>query len=227
MRFRARLPNDTATLFLMCAFIIVLLGSSAAASDKASNNISTISAVGAVVILLVYVAWLVPYLRGEAAPEQPAHVQPAPLGPTIALLAVAGVGAAFASDWFIAELQPTIDRFGISVAFAGLVIAAIAGNAVENATGVILAYKGRADLAISVVKNSVGQIAAFLYPALVLVSFTFAHRLTFELDPVYVAAIAFTAIVVWQATGDGEAYAFEGLALVGAYVVLATLTLYE
>jgi Ca2+:H+ antiporter len=127
----------------------------------------------------------------------------------------------------VAELRPTIDRFGISAAFAGLVIASIAGNAVENVVGIVLAYKRRSDLAISVVKNSVAQIAAFLYPALVLVSLAFTHHLTFALTPVYAAALAFTAIVVWQTTGDGEAPAFEGLALAGAYVILATLTLYE
>jgi Ca2+:H+ antiporter len=227
MRFRPRLPNDTATLLLMTAFIIAILGSSAAASDKASNNISTISAVGAVVILVVYIAWLIPYVRNEEAPPAPTPGTVAPLGLAVALLTAAGVASAFASDWFIAELTPTIDRFSISPAFAGLVIAAIAGNAVENATGVVLAYKQQSDLAISVVKNSVAQITAFLFPLLVLVSFAFAQRVTFQLDPVYVAAIVLTAVVVWQVTGDGEAPAFEGLALIGAYIVLATLTLYE
>jgi Ca2+:H+ antiporter len=227
MRFNPRLPNDTATLLLMVTFIIVILGSSAATSDAASTHITTISAVGAVVILAVYVVWVVPYIRNEEAPE------PAGAGPqlgfryALVLLAVAGVLSAFVSEWFVDELQPTIDKLGISEAFAGLVIAAIAGNAVENVVGIVLAYKGQADLAISIVKNSVGQIAAFLYPALVLVSLLFAHHLTFELKPVYVGALALTAIVVWQSTGDGQAVAFEGMALIGAYIALATLTLYE
>ena len=55
-------------------------------------------------------------------------------------------------------------------------IVAIAGNAVENTAGLVLAWKGRSDLAISVVKNSVAQIAAFLFPLLVLVSFALATR---------------------------------------------------
>jgi Ca2+:H+ antiporter len=131
------------------------------------------------------------------------------------------------SDWFIAALRPTIDQLGISDAFAGLVIVAIAGNAVENATGVILAAKGEADLAISVVKNSVAQIAAFLFPVLVLASLLFPTPLTFAIAPVYVGALLVTALAVWQVTGDGEAAAFEGWALIGIYVVLAALTLYE
>ena len=85
-------------------------------------------------------------------------------------------------------------QIGVPKAFAGLVIVAIAGNAVENTTGVVLALKGDSDLAISVVKNSVAQITAFLFPALVLVSLFFENSLTFELAPVYIGALALTAI---------------------------------
>jgi Ca2+/H+ antiporter len=61
----------------------------------------------------------------------------------------------------------------------------------------------------------------------VLVSFALATTLTFALAPVYIAALALAALVVWQVTGDGEAVAFEGLALIALYVILATFTLYE
>jgi len=156
-----------------------------------------------------------------AAHETTAARAKVPFGVSVALLAVAGVGAAFASDWFVSALEPAIDALGISEAFAGLVIVAIAGNAVENVVGVVLAHKGDADLAISVVKNSVAQVAVFLFPLLVLVSFFFKDHLTFQLQPVYVGAILLTAIALWQITGDGEATVFEGVALVAMYVTLA------
>ena len=143
------------------------------------------------------------------------------------LLALGGIGAAFVSEWFIDALRPTIDQLGISAQFAGLVIVAIAGNAVEHAVGVVLAAKGQADLAISVVKNSVAQVAAFLAPALVLVSLLFPEPLTFDLAPVYIAALALTILSIWQVTGDGEATYFEGAALIATYVILAVFTLYE
>ena len=149
------------------------------------------------------------------------------LGLTLTLLIVAGTASAFVSDWFINGLEPAISILHISQAFAGLVIVAIAGNAAENTAGIVLAYKGRSDLAISVVKNSVAQIAAFLFPLLVLVSFLLATTLTFALAPVYIGALALTALALWQVTGDGEAAEFEGWALVALYVILATLTLYE
>ena len=150
-----------------------------------------------------------------------------PLRLAIGVLALAGVGAAFVSDWFVDALDPAVDALGISKAFTGLVIVAIVGNAVENVVGITLAAKGQADLAISVVKNSVAQIAVFLFPALVLLSLFFSERLTFVLNPVYIGALVIMALAVWQVTGDGQAVAFEGWALVAIYIILAVLTFYE
>jgi Ca2+:H+ antiporter len=229
-RFRPRLPQDTATLLFASIFVIVIIGLSVASSDRASHHLEGISTVGAICILVVYAAWLWRYLQsdprpGEAGTEETAPRISFPLA--VALLAVAGTGAAFVSDWFIHALDPAVESLGISKAFAGLVIVAIAGNAVENFTGIFLAAKGKNDLAISVVKNSVAQIAAFLFPALVLASYLFSTHLTFELAPVYIGALFLTAISVWQITGDGEAQMFEGLSLIAIYVVLAAFTLYD
>jgi len=233
-------------------FIIVLLGLSLASHDPASHHVEAISAVGAVCLLVVYLTWVVPYLRSDQLPgtsEPPAldaqgaaeRASPSPVpaadgrpwGPrlplrlTLTLLVVAGAASAFVSDWFVNGLEPAITQLNISQEFAGLVIVAIAGNAVENTAGLVLAYKRRSDLAISVVKNSVAQIAAFLFPLLVLVSLLLSTTLTFALAPVLIGALALTALALWQVTGDGEAAEFEGWALVSLYVILATLTLYE
>jgi Ca2+:H+ antiporter len=247
MRFSKRLPRDTATLLQVTVFIIVLLGLSLAAHDPASHHVDGISIVGAICLLVVYMTWVVPYLRSdrlagagevaaevvEAASQPGVPAEAEPRGPrlslwlTLALLVVAGTASAFVSDWFVNGLEPAISILHISQAFAGLVIVAIAGNAVENTAGLTLAWKGRSDLAISVVKNSVAQIAAFLFPLLVLVSFALSTTLTFAFAPVYIGALALTALALWQVTGDGEAAEFEGWALVALYVILATLTLYE
>ena len=233
MRFSHRLPRDTATLLQVTVFIIVLLGLSLGSHDPASHHVRTISIVGAICLLGVYLTWVVPYLRSDAAPGEGDAPGVELRGPrlslplTLALLGIAGGGSAFVSDWFINGLEPAIMKLHLTQAFAGLVIVAIAGNAVENTAGLVLAWKGRSDLAISVVKNSVAQISAFLYPLLVLVSLLLATTLTFALAPVYIGALALTALALWQVTGDGEAAAFEGWALAALYVILATFTLYE
>jgi Ca2+:H+ antiporter len=250
MRFSHRLPRDTATLLSVTVFIIVLLALSLGAHDKASHHVESISAIGAGFLLLVYVSWAIPYLRSDVAPGQHgARGRAAPgvirgggrgasadgradgprvgLVTTLVLLGLAGAGSAFVSDWFVSALRPAIDQLNLSPAFAGLVIVAIAGNAVENTAGIVLAWKGRSDLAISVIKNSVVQIAAFLFPLLVLISLALASTLTFQMSPVYAGALALSALAVWQVTGDGEAVAFEGWALIALYAILATITLYE
>ena len=227
MRFAPRLAKDNAILMMLASFLIVLLGISIATGDKASHHVKAISIVGAIALLVTYVVWIVDYLRSDG-PTSPSHGEPPiSMASSLALLTVAGLGAAFDSDWFVTALSPSMARLGIPTAFAGLVIVAIAGNAAENTAGVVLALKGQSDLAISVVKNSVAQITAFLFPALVLVSFLFATPLTFALAPIYIGALLLSGLALWQITSDGEASGFEGVALIALYVILAVAAFYE
>jgi Ca2+:H+ antiporter len=228
MRFHRRLPQDTTTLLILAVFMIVLLGLSVGSADPAASHRVAISAIGAALMITVYGIWLVRYLREP----KPQDAEGTPAGrlafPTaIVLLALGGVAAALVSDWFIASLDPALQTLHLSKEFAGIVIVAIASNAVEHVSGVVLASRGKSDLAVSVVKNSVSQIAVFLYPALVLLSLLFATHLTFVIQPVYVGALALTALALWQITGDGEAYTFEGWALIALYLILAVFAYFE
>ncbi len=228
MRFSPRLPNDTMTLLMLAVFVIVILGIVSSSNNAAAPDAKTISAIGAGCLLVVYALWLSSYLRGDtAAATVPAVGPRLSLAKTVALLSAAGVGAAFVSDWFIHALAPAIGSLGISRAFAGLVIVAIAGNAVENTTALVLASKGQSDLAISVLKNSVAQIAVFLFPALILVSLLLTHSLTFVLPQVYIAALGLSAVAIWQITGDGEARDYEGAALVALFVIVGAVAWFE
>ncbi|HEX4519979.1 MAG TPA: hypothetical protein VH063_10405 [Gaiellaceae bacterium] len=228
MRFSPGLSKDNAILMMLASFLIVILDISAASNDGASHHVEEISVVGALALLLTYAVWIVGYIRADdgGGPTDPgAHVLPTRV--SLPILALAGLGSAFVSEWFVDSLSPSMARLGVPQAFAGLVIVAIAGNAVENATGVVLALRGKADLAVSVVTNSVAQITAFLFPALVLASLFFATRLTFQLAPVFIGALALTGIALWQITSDGEATPFEGTALGALYAILAVVTWYE
>ena len=233
MRFDRRLPKDTATLLLLTVFLIAILSTSISVGDIAKGHAVAISSLGAVLILVVYGSWLWSYVRAGASEEaaiEEAHGAPLAFGSGIVVLALAGIAAGLTSDWYVSSIDGAVESLGISKAFTGLVIVAIAGNAVENVVGIQLAWRRRYDLAISVVKNSVAQIAAFLYPALVLISLFFTQRLTFGVPPggqALVVALVFAALAIWQITGDGEAYAYEGLALVATYAVVATIAWFE
>jgi Ca2+:H+ antiporter len=214
-----------ATLTAMAAVILAIPTLAHAFHAPAAAHAKALSLICAGVLLALFFLTLPYFLKGgEGATAEPARWT---LLTTVTVLALAGAGAAFVSDWFVSALRPATETLGMSEAFAGLVVVAIAGNAVENVVGVVLASKGQNDLAISVVKNSVAQIAVFLFPLLVLCSLFFETQLTFVLPSVYAVALFLMAISVWQATQDGAAAAFEGLALVGFYVILAVLTFYE
>ena len=199
MRFDRRLPNDTTMLLMLTVFMIAILSTSISVGDIAAGargrDLDRRSSSHPRRVRLV-ASQLSPRWSRTGASDRREARPPLGFASGLVVLALAGIGAAFTSEWFVSSIDGAVEELGISKAFTGLVIVAIAGNAVENVVGIQLAWKRRYDLAISVVKNSVAQIAAFLYPALVLISLLFAQRLTFGVPPgghALVVALVFAA----------------------------------
>ena len=161
---------------------------------------------------------------GERAGEAMHREEPRwPVWLAVGLLAAAAVAAAFVSDWFVAALEPAMGALNISDAFAGLVVVAIAGNAIENVVGVQLAASGRSEYAFSVVINSPMQIALVLAPALVILSQVFGFAaLTLVFSPMLVVSVVIAVVLSAFITFDGESTWIEGAALIAVYVVIAT-----
>ncbi len=145
-----------------------------------------------------------------------------PLGVALAMLAITGVGAAFVSDWFVGALEPAMDSLGISQAFAGLVIVAIAGNAVENVVGIQLALKNQADYALSVILQSPLQIALVVAPLLVLLSPLVGASFTLVLSPLLIAVLIMAVVITVLVVLDGESNWLEGATLIVLYGIIAT-----
>ena len=126
------------------------------------------------------------------------------------------------SDWFVTALTPATRSLGISPMFTGLVIVALASNAVENAAGIRFAWKARPDYAISTILNSPLQITLLLTPVLVLVSPLIGpSHLTLVFPPLLVVALAVAVVVVAVVVYDGEYSWLEGVALIALYVIVA------
>ena len=163
LRFDSVPPRTIATLTLLAISALVIPTLAFELHVPASAHEATLSLAVAIVLLLVFAASIPVTIQGGAqsvAAEARVHENGWPLSLTIGILAVSGVGAALVSDWFVEALQPAIEVLHLSEAFAGLVVVALAGNAVENVVGVQLALQNRADLAISVILNSSLQIAS-------------------------------------------------------------------
>jgi Ca2+:H+ antiporter len=193
----------------------------------AADHERTFSMIVSIVLLALFALSLPFSLRKDAndpAEEPAGHEAPRwPLWLAITLLALAGALAGFVSDWFVVALEPAMDALNISQAFAGLVIVAIAGNAIENVVGVQLAARGSSEYAFSIVLNSPIQIALVLAPVLVIVSQVFGlASLTLVLSPMLVVSLLLAIILAAFIAFDGESTWLEGAALIALYAIIAT-----
>ncbi len=161
--------------------------------------------------------------EGAAAASKVAAHGEWPLAMAIGMLAATGIGAAFVSEWFVSALQPAMDTMGINEVFAGLVIVAIAGNAVENIVGIQLAAKNQMDYGVQVILQSPVQIALTVAP-IVCLSAAFLGQPGFDLvlSPLLLAVMVMSALVAVLVTFDGESNWFEGAALIALYIAIAT-----
>ena len=226
-RFSSDAPRMIATLMLISVTALAVPTLAQQLHTPAGSHEAALSAACAVVLLVVFVASLPFLLRGGTPSESQAENEaptraPWPMALAITLLSVAGIAAAFVSEWFVDAMLPATHALGISEAFTGFVIVAIAGNAVENVVGIQLAAKNQPDYALSVVLNSSLQVALLLTPVLVIASFFVGPTpLTLVLSPLLVAALALATIVTAFVTVDGESIWAEGVALVGLYCIIA------
>ncbi len=228
LHFDSESPRMIASLMMLAVAALTIPTLAARLHTPAAAHENALGIACAILLLCVFLASL-PFSL-SADPERSARHDDTqtevaahwPLWLAIVVLAAASVGAAFVSEWFIDALEPAIVQLHISQAFAGLVIVAIAGNAVENVVGIRLAADNRPDYAISVILNSSLLIALGLIPALVLLSFVLGGGvLTLVLPPLLIAALLLTTLTSAIIVNDGETVWIEGVALIGLYGIIA------
>ncbi len=222
--FSTAAPRTTLMLLVLSAAIIMIPTLSSHLGTSGGHHVVAMSNIAAVIALLVFLLSIPGSLshKGEGAPGLLA-------GPcwsislVMLVLSATSVAALFASDWFIASLTQAMHSLNIAPNFAGLVIVAIAGSAIENFVGVKLALENRPDYSLAVILQSPVQIALGLIPALVLLSNVIGpHPLTLVLPTMLFAVFALAVVVAVVIVFDGESTWLEGVALVGLYLVIAT-----
>jgi len=212
---RARL---TATLATLAAATLAIPALAHSFHAPAARHTQALSLICAGVLLAVFLLTLGSFLMRGVEVHEPARWS---ILATIVVLACAAGAAVFVSDWFVEALTPAIATLHMSQEFAGLVIVAIAGNAVENVVGVQLAARNRPDFAISVVLNSALQVALLLTPVLVFASLLFGTHLTLVFPTLLALTLLMAAGIAALVTYDGESTWQEGTVLIGLYVVIS------
>jgi len=228
-RFGAAPVRTIAVLLVLAVAALAIPTLATAPGAPDAGHAQELSVFTAVVLLVLFAA-SIPFSiaggPGASALEAPIDREwPLPLA--VGLLAGAAACAAVVSDWFVTALEPSLSSLGISEAFAGLVVVALAGNAVENVVGIQLAARNQVDLAISLIMNSSLQVALALTPALVIISLVIGGpALTLVLSPLLLGSLALAVILGTLIVFDGESTWLEGLALVALYLIIAASVWY-
>ncbi|QDP84010.1 calcium/proton exchanger [Chryseobacterium sp. SNU WT5] len=225
--FHSEPPKMNAVLMILAVAAMAVPTLTYYLHTPAESHLNKLDMVVAIVLLVVFSAYLTFSIKGDKSfrpdDQEVENHDSWSLPLTLGILAASGVGAAFVSDWFVQALTPAMDALGINEVFSGLIIVAIAGNAIENIVGIQLALKNKSDYAVSVIMNSSLQIALVVYPLLILLSFFLGGAvLSFVLSPLLLAALALSVCVSAFIVFDGESIWLEGVALIGLYIIIAT-----
>lgn len=227
LHFESQTPRMIASLLLLAVSALLLPTLANELHLPAASHEQELAVVCAVVLLIVFAILTKAMLaQGQRALPAEAHARANawPLWTAMGVLLACAGGAVLVSDWFVEALEPAIDAAGVSQTFAGLVIVAIAGNAIENVVGIRLAAANKAELAVSVILTSALQVAVVVVPILILVSFAMGGAaFTLVIPPILAAAMFLSVMVVTVVTVDGEADMVDGAALIGLYIIIATI----
>ena len=187
----------------------------------------------AIVLGLTYVAGLMFSLRTHKDVFNPPYAEEEHEGfgwsvkRSIVMLAIAGAAVGLVSEILVGSISEASESIGISEFFVGIIIVAVVGNAAEHWVAVLVAKKDKMDLAVNISIGSAAQIALFVAPILVLVSFVLGpNPMPLVFNGFELGGVLLAVLVASYVTQDGESNWFEGVQLLAVYIVLALAFLY-
>ena len=160
-------------------------------------------------------------------PKEPAEAPP--WGPWRAGSTLLGATACVAllSEFLVGAIETARDQghlaaWGMSEVFVGVVVVAVVGNAAENSTAVVMAYRNKIDLSLHIAIGSSLQIALLVMPVLVFASLLVAPEpLDLHFTLLEILAVGASVIVVHLVAADGQTHWMEGVLLLAVYLILA------
>ena len=137
------------------------------------------------------------------------------------MLAVAGLAVGLMSEILVGSIEETAESVGLSQFFIGVIIVAVVGNAAEHWVAVYVAAKDKMDLAVNIAVGSSAQVALFVAPVLVILSFFFGeHPLALVFNGFELAGVLLAVLIASHVTSKGESTWFEGLLLLALYTMM-------
>lgn len=194
-----------------------------------SNHEQELSLEIAIVLFVTYLLSLVFALRthkhlytgnGIHAGDTPADVPGWSKTTSILVLLTSTAFVALMSEFLVGAVEHTAAVFGMTEVFIGVIVVAIIGNAAEHSTAVLVAIKNQMDLAMNIAIGSSIQIALFVAPLLIFISYFFGQPMDLLFTTFEVISIGLAVGIVSLIAMDGESNWMEGVQLIAVYVIL-------
>lgn len=143
------------------------------------------------------------------------------------VLVASAAAVGLMSEILVGAVGEAALRLGMSEVFIGVIVVAVIGNAAEHSTAVLVALKDKMDLAIQIAVGSSVQIALFVAPLLVFLSYLVGPApMDLRFTTFEVVAVALTVFTIGQIAQDGETHWMEGVHLLAVYLILAIAFFY-
>ena len=217
---------------LFLATVALLIPSLVAKVDASADAFTQKLSVGLAMLLIVtYGLYLLFSLRTHreffaSAEHAEDGEAPWPIGLALATLAGVTVLVALVSEVFVESVQKAAEAFGMTPAFVGFIVVALVGGAAEMGSAFSGARKNRLDLSVGIALGSASQIALFVAPVLVLLSYVLGPTpMDLQFWPGAVAMIFIATLTASLVTGNGRSAWFVGVLLLMVYLIFA-MTLY-
>jgi Ca2+:H+ antiporter len=223
----------TQTSLLFLATVALLVPSVVANVDSAAAGAFTqkLSLALAVLLIVTYGLSMLFSLKTHrelyASAEHTGDSEaPWPLGLALGTLAGVTVLVALVSEIFVESVQIAAETFGMTAAFVGFIVVALVGAAAEMASAFSGARKNRLDLSVGISLGSASQIALFVAPVLILLSYVIGPTpMDLHFWPGAVAMMFFATLTATFVTNSGRSAWFVGVLVLMVYLIFA-ITLY-
>ena len=228
-----RLAAETGTGMMVLAVVALVIPAIYAqvTEHRSPEHIESLSLDISMVLIVTYIASLVFQFRTHDrlfAPEEGPDAEPEGHHGEIwsvsrSLLTLLGAAAAIGlvSEFLVGAVDAAGTSLGLGKVFMGVVVVAVVGNAAEHSTAIIVAKKGKMDLAFGIAMGSAMQIALFVAPALVIAGHLIGQPLGLEFTILEVSAVMLSVVAVSFLVMNGRTNWFEGVQLLAIYAILA------
>ena len=223
--------NGSLLLLAMIVLVVPSVFNYTVGGEQGAEGVANLSHIAALVLLLMYGLFLFFQFRTHVelfATETHDHEEPEmSQRDAIILLVAATVLVSWMAEILVHSVEAAAEEIGLPHLFIGVILLPLFGNAAEHFTAVSVAAKDKMDLSFAISMGSSTQIAVFVAPLMVLISWILKVPLTFDFGMLETVSAFLAVLIVNIIASDGKSNWLEGAMLLGAYAVLGAAFMFH